>query len=157
MIFCFFFFLMIRRPPRSTLFPYTTLFRSVSRVEDGDEAVAFVWRVETAQRGIHREMPGAAHEPDRADPLSRGAQNRDRRASLVGDEEAARSGVEDEILWPLAHGERRDRRHLRASDATSEREAEGQGRDLHRIRRVPQLGRLRERRCLSRPDRKSVV
>src|SRR2546429_6991897 len=27
----FFFFLMIRRPPRSTLFPYTTLFRSVSR------------------------------------------------------------------------------------------------------------------------------
>src|SRR3712207_8514891 len=29
MIDIFFFFLMIRRPPRSTLFPYTTLFRSV--------------------------------------------------------------------------------------------------------------------------------
>src|SRR6266403_2610440 len=28
MLFLFFFFLMIRRPPRSTLFPYTTLFRS---------------------------------------------------------------------------------------------------------------------------------
>src|SRR2546430_5625890 len=28
----FFFFLMIRRPPRSTLFPYTTLFRSVREV-----------------------------------------------------------------------------------------------------------------------------
>src|SRR6266498_4649102 len=27
-VFVFFFFLMIRRPPRSTLFPYTTLFRS---------------------------------------------------------------------------------------------------------------------------------
>src|SRR6266850_3936197 len=27
-LFSFFFFLMIRRPPRSTLFPYTTLFRS---------------------------------------------------------------------------------------------------------------------------------
>src|SRR6266550_5940830 len=27
-VFCVFFFLMIRRPPRSTLFPYTTLFRS---------------------------------------------------------------------------------------------------------------------------------
>src|SRR5438094_8883413 len=27
----FFFFLMIRRPPRSTLFPYTTLFRSAKR------------------------------------------------------------------------------------------------------------------------------
>src|SRR5438094_9602470 len=35
-LFCFqlsfsFFFLMIRRPPRSTLFPYTTLFRSSGR------------------------------------------------------------------------------------------------------------------------------
>src|SRR5204863_2869970 len=29
----FFFFLMIRRPPRSTLFPYTTLFRSIARLE----------------------------------------------------------------------------------------------------------------------------
>src|SRR5438094_3060628 len=29
--FSLFFFLMIRRPPRSTLFPYTTLFRSVRR------------------------------------------------------------------------------------------------------------------------------
>src|SRR5260221_14141684 len=28
-LFNFFFFLMIRRPPRSTLFPYTTLFRSI--------------------------------------------------------------------------------------------------------------------------------
>src|SRR5687768_17706785 len=28
-LFLLFFFLMIRRPPRSTLFPYTTLFRSV--------------------------------------------------------------------------------------------------------------------------------
>src|SRR2546422_3496779 len=28
--FAFFFFLMIRRPPRSTLFPYTTLFRSLN-------------------------------------------------------------------------------------------------------------------------------
>src|SRR5215469_17807412 len=30
-VFFFFFFLMIRRPPRSTLFPYTTLFRSPGR------------------------------------------------------------------------------------------------------------------------------
>src|SRR6266550_5122301 len=30
-LFVFFFFLMIRRPPRSTLFPYTTLFRSRRR------------------------------------------------------------------------------------------------------------------------------
>src|SRR2546422_2507139 len=31
--FLFFFFLMIRRPPRSTLFPYTTLFRSLLHAE----------------------------------------------------------------------------------------------------------------------------
>src|SRR5256885_16593430 len=31
LFFHFFFFLMIRRPPRSTLFPYTTLFRSEAR------------------------------------------------------------------------------------------------------------------------------
>src|SRR3712207_7734788 len=31
----FFFFLMIRRPPRSTLFPYTTLFRSGSGTDIG--------------------------------------------------------------------------------------------------------------------------
>src|SRR2546430_16036768 len=31
-----FFFLMIRRPPRSTLFPYTTLFRSVIRFTNKD-------------------------------------------------------------------------------------------------------------------------
>src|SRR2546429_5390337 len=40
MLFCFFFFLMIRRPPRSTLFPYTTLFRSPWHFQDekGDYA-----------------------------------------------------------------------------------------------------------------------
>src|SRR5256885_11540661 len=33
-IISFFFFLMIRRPPRSTLFPYTTLFRSLRARRD---------------------------------------------------------------------------------------------------------------------------
>src|SRR5437762_13694205 len=32
-LFSFFFFLLIRRPPRSTLFPYTTLFRSQGTLE----------------------------------------------------------------------------------------------------------------------------
>src|SRR5260370_38974297 len=40
---CSFFFLMIRRPPRSTLFPYTTLFRS-------DEILALVEREWLAPR-----------------------------------------------------------------------------------------------------------
>src|SRR3989442_5266840 len=45
-LFLFFFFLMIRRPPRSTLFPYTTLFRSHQLVQAGgplaDQACAVV-------------------------------------------------------------------------------------------------------------------
>src|SRR3989442_4728298 len=36
----FFFFLMIRRPPRSTLFPYTTLFRSTGLAWEASESVS---------------------------------------------------------------------------------------------------------------------
>src|SRR2546430_4561447 len=36
-----FFFLMIRRPPRSTLFPYTTLFRSPDQIAPWDDELAF--------------------------------------------------------------------------------------------------------------------
>ena len=43
---CGFFFLMIRRPPRSTLFPYTTLFRSVgssfARIDDNRHVAIIV-------------------------------------------------------------------------------------------------------------------
>src|SRR5258707_5109104 len=41
-----FFFLMIRRPPRSTLFPYTTLFRSVGTCAVGGEGVDLLGCVE---------------------------------------------------------------------------------------------------------------
>src|SRR5256885_11257376 len=34
---------MIRRPPRSTLFPYTTLFRSVPSVAAGTNATSSAW------------------------------------------------------------------------------------------------------------------
>src|SRR5689334_24873143 len=45
MISCFlFFFLMMRRPPRSTLFPYTTLFRSA----DAEEAAGMAKEIEAA-------------------------------------------------------------------------------------------------------------
>src|SRR5260370_27967070 len=44
---------MIRRPPRSTLFPYTTLFRSEAALEPEVDAslVAHLDRAHTAQRG----------------------------------------------------------------------------------------------------------
>src|SRR5436189_5472657 len=33
-VFLLLFFLMLRRPPRSTLFPYTTLFRSIAEMQN---------------------------------------------------------------------------------------------------------------------------
>src|SRR5258707_3906889 len=53
--FVFFFFLMIRRPPRSTLFPYTTLFRS--RIL----ARRALWLVQPD--GVHRAPRTELREP----------------------------------------------------------------------------------------------
>src|SRR3989454_1499594 len=69
LVFLFFFFLMIRRPPRSTLFPYTTLFRSRAgegRSRGGEEGrgrggrrgqgeSSGGTRGESGQQGIQRE------------------------------------------------------------------------------------------------------
>src|SRR5258708_21776541 len=43
-----FFFLMIRRPPRSTLFPYTTLFRSKPRKQQTSSPYMIGWAVKRA-------------------------------------------------------------------------------------------------------------
>src|SRR2546430_12894701 len=59
---CFFvfFFLMIRRPPRSTLFPYTTLFRSGGRPDLVGSGGALLRRAlarERHDRPAHRRLP----------------------------------------------------------------------------------------------------
>src|SRR3712207_9466805 len=59
-----FFFLMIRRPPRSTLFPYTTLFRSPADrrpVPQPPSAPAGRLRARAAARGRRDHGRGAAH------------------------------------------------------------------------------------------------
>src|SRR2546430_8297532 len=49
---------MIRRPPRSTLFPYTTLFRSVERISR--DALSEVRRAVRGYRaGLQQEIDGA--------------------------------------------------------------------------------------------------
>src|SRR5271167_2536281 len=50
-----FFFLMIRRPPRSTLFPYTTLFRSTS-------ARSMRWLTAAHDRQAYPRAPGRSEE-----------------------------------------------------------------------------------------------
>src|SRR6266853_1858517 len=53
---------MIRRPPRSTLFPYTTLFRSrCGREEDLDGTR--VWRLRTPRAGRIRAFPVVLSSP----------------------------------------------------------------------------------------------
>src|SRR5947207_7625983 len=54
--FILFFFLMIRRPPRSTLFPYTTLFRTRPRRRQGPVPLP---------ARAHRPQSGAAQAWDR--------------------------------------------------------------------------------------------
>src|SRR5260221_3556679 len=87
----FFFFLMIRRPPRSTLFPYTTLFRShhgevvggdaagaaVDAAPAGDDAVGGgldpVHRpVGEGRAAVDAELDEAALVDQQVDPLARG-------------------------------------------------------------------------------------
>src|SRR2546425_415391 len=55
--FCFF-FLMIRRPPRSTLFPYTTLFRSctVATMDLSEARGLVLFRVVRRGIGISRRL-----------------------------------------------------------------------------------------------------
>src|SRR5688572_31443390 len=64
-----FFFLMIRRPPRSTLFPYTTLFRSVNVPveEPGDEQVRHQPGEELGSGGGRVQQPARPPAPARSE------------------------------------------------------------------------------------------
>src|SRR2546422_4609178 len=53
---------MIRRPPRSTLFPYTTLFRSVL-ADTGEEGIAVCDACDYAANIERAELQEHAHKP----------------------------------------------------------------------------------------------
>src|SRR5690242_21214869 len=57
---------MIRRPPRSTLFPYTTLFRSVDAPQAGNEFEIFERRQLVVD---HRLVGDPGHQPLGGDRL----------------------------------------------------------------------------------------
>src|ERR1039457_6206564 len=60
---CLFFFLMIRRPPRSTLFPYTTLFRSCEG-GGGDELA------QNVRTGVHSSDRSEEHTSELQSPCN---------------------------------------------------------------------------------------
>src|SRR3712207_7795678 len=75
-----FFFLMIRRPPRSTLFPYTTLFRSGELSEDMEKAKERIRELEE-QRANALMVSGLAYmerkqEEDRSEEHTSELQSR---------------------------------------------------------------------------------
>src|SRR5256885_9463317 len=75
MLFRFFFFLMIRRPPRSTLFPYTTLFRSVDlerAAQPGGDAARGGQRLALAGDGgeQHCELRSEEHTSELQSPCN---------------------------------------------------------------------------------------
>src|SRR5258708_12780505 len=60
----FFFFLMIRRPPRSTLFPYTTLFRSSSMPHAASaKSPGVIDRRLAIDKALIRQTANAPEEP----------------------------------------------------------------------------------------------
>src|SRR3712207_7669300 len=71
---------MIRRPPRSTLFPYTTLFRSADAAR---ELLGFGWSVQSSRsaglsRPVHcgQDGPGQFGWPGELRPMARGQVDR---------------------------------------------------------------------------------
>src|SRR5256885_456587 len=92
---------MIRRPPRSTLFPYTTLFRSVLArpLAPGDQAahVDLADQIEVGRGGPARRRALGHEAPDGADALGHGALRRDnvpREDGAAGARAAERADVE---------------------------------------------------------------
>src|SRR2546430_11016324 len=81
-----FFFLMIRRPPRSTLFPYTTLFRSVRALfEEGDG----YWDVAKNSTALH-VAAWRAHHATLKLLIERSAPERPRRKRAHADRKSTR-------------------------------------------------------------------
>src|SRR5215475_7748859 len=91
-----FFFLLIRRPPRSTLFPYTTLFRSASPRLEGRggrdvhevvDAAAFAHHVRLdPRRGAVTAHPTVEHPANRPLPVQRDLLLLDGRAVMNPDQ-----------------------------------------------------------------------
>src|SRR5688572_32278285 len=108
---------MIRRPPRSTLFPYTTLFRScrrhgISNRLRGEKANLTCTRSAEASREFIGRLPSGPHTADLRDRLAHSgrsrntpappAQERYRPARVGPERPASEQATETKEIW-LAH------------------------------------------------------
>src|SRR3712207_8687177 len=80
-----FFFLMIRRPPRSTLFPYTTLFRSD---EVGDAAAGRLGDQHVLRLDVAVHQAGAVRGGDGGEHLLEDGQRLDRKSTRLNSSHA---------------------------------------------------------------------
>src|SRR3712207_7095856 len=76
---------MIRRPPRSTLFPYTTLFRSLF---PRGEVAALVDLVEVGEVGVDRLDPAPGRRPDLARERGEADRHADRKSTRLNSSHA---------------------------------------------------------------------
>src|SRR3712207_9442135 len=99
-----FFFLMIRRPPRSTLFPYTTLFRSIQ----------YLLRGLYSHNGLlyfHTELRNKSNVPFDIDFIA---------FKIVDKKVAKQTAMQEQVLLPLraynyitcVAGQKRDRKSV---------------------------------------------
>src|SRR2546427_2620821 len=104
-----FFFLMIRRPPRSTLFPYTTLFRSVKSVH----------RPALTLRGLF-SLPRRTRM--RNNPMALGIANGDRKSTRLNSSHSQISYAvfclkKKRYGWDAVHGRIQGHEHTRSVHA----------------------------------------
>src|SRR2546430_14675264 len=95
-----FFFLMIRRPPRSTLFPYTTLFRNLMD-EVCEVSDALMERYLEGEEISHDEVVGALKEGTNHGsifPVVRGVATRNLATSRLLD------AIGEDLPSPVKHG-----------------------------------------------------
>src|SRR5438270_6299269 len=88
-----FFFLMLRRPPRSTLFPYTTLFRSRRR--------RLHQRHDSAALGAIRASPHRPEDRDARQDGPRGGLRRDRQRASRSEEHTSELQSQSNLVCRL--------------------------------------------------------
>src|SRR3712207_8291712 len=79
---------MIRRPPRSTLFPYTTLFRSPARVERIEDDARAHGRVRDVAQRVRQAGFGAAEQEAVREEEGQLAPRQDRKSTRLNSSHA---------------------------------------------------------------------